>query len=111
MPVWIRKGKQQCHTGGTAYVINKRAVYGMRALGSDMLVSKKCAMLNLPKPRTPMHFGKINVLRDGDDTELINIKCNNSMRFLESLPNVRIRFSDSYNVISNELPSKTSCKY
>ena len=51
-----------------------------------------------------------------DNTELINIDHNNSMRFLESLPNVEIinerrTFSDSFNEISNELPSKTSCKY
>ena len=52
-----------------------------------------------------------------DDTELININSTNSMRFLESLPNLEIAtetnsFSEfSLNDISKELPSKTSCKY
>ena len=52
-----------------------------------------------------------------DNTELININCTNSMRFLESLPNVDIinetlAFSDvSSNDINNALPIKTSCKY
>ena len=44
-----------------------------------------------------------------DNTELININHNKSMRFLESFPNVvliseTITISDSFNEISNELP-------
>ena len=52
-----------------------------------------------------------------DNTELININHTNSMRFLESLPNVEIinetiAFSDvSSNDINTVLPTKTSCKY
>ena len=52
-----------------------------------------------------------------DNTELINISSINSMRFLESLPNLEIvtetnSFSEfSLNDISKELPNNTSCKY
>ena len=52
-----------------------------------------------------------------DNFELININDSNSMRFLESLPNLDIvneslSFTDdSSNDCSIELPNKTNCKY
>ena len=50
-----------------------------------------------------------------DNFELININSSNSMRFLESLPNLDIvdesLSDDSSNDCGIELPNKTSCKY
>ena len=51
-----------------------------------------------------------------DNTELININNTNSMRFLQSLPNVEVisetsKFSQLSTDINFELPSNTNCRY
>ena len=51
-----------------------------------------------------------------DNTELININNTNSMRFLQSLPNVEVisetsKFSQLSTDINFELPSNTDCRY
>ena len=71
-----------------------------------------CLLCNITGNLDRLPFTKI------DNTELININHTDSMKFLESLPNVEIKFimkqkhSDfSSNDINNVLPSKTNCKY
>ena len=69
-----------------------------------------CLLCNITRNLDRLPFTKIN------NTELININHTDSMKFLESFPNVEIinetkTFSNfSSNDINNVLPSKTSCK-